>query len=100
MLGVPMNEILEAEDYMYNLILHGYALRTGTQGANARSYRAECRSQAPRRRAEGTWCRQRDEGIGPDCGRLLQAFSEQGRASRRRHCTGILGYRESLLLPA
>src|SRR5271165_1535542 len=43
-----LTEIIASEDYMYNPMRSRYALRTGTQDANARSYRAERRSQASR----------------------------------------------------
>src|SRR3982750_1298715 len=73
--------IVNLWDYVYNPSNRRYALRTGTQDANPRSYRAERRSQGSRGGAERSWRRERNEGIGSDCGRLLQALSEQGRAS-------------------
>src|SRR5689334_22812734 len=85
------SRIVNLWDYIYNLISSPYALRTRAQDANPRAYHSERRSQTPRRGFERPRGRERDESIGSDCWRLLQALPEQGRASCRSHCAGILG---------
>src|SRR5262249_41627889 len=82
--GPQTKNFVNPKDYIYTPI--GYALRTRTQVQNSPAYSQERFPAIPCRRLKRTGGRARDAVVRSNCGRILQALSQQRRSGRRSGC--------------